>query len=104
MLALASLVIATVGALRSATADTVVVRAPRSGFTAGDLATAPTMPLAPAGPTEVLDGVLRADVLALGVRRVIIDAGHGGDQPGHVERRRQFEKEIVTLDIAERLR
>ena len=103
LLASASVVIATIGALRSATADTVVVRAPRSGLTAGDRATAPAMPLAPTEPADVLNGVLRADVLALGVRRVVIDAGHGGTNPGTRSAAGAFEK-AITLDIAERLR
>ncbi len=41
-------------------------------------------------------------VLALGVRRVIIDAGHGGDHPGTVSDDGMTEKS-VTLDIAQRL-
>jgi N-acetylmuramoyl-L-alanine amidase len=43
------------------------------------------------------------DVLALGVRRVVIDAGHGGDDPGATSASGLTEK-AVTLDIAQRLR
>ena len=103
VLASLSAVIAVVGALRSATVDTVVVRAPRLGLRAGEGATLPAMSGTPAAPSEVLDGALRADVLALGVRRVIIDAGHGGGNPGTRSAAGTFEKD-VTLDIAERLR
>jgi N-acetylmuramoyl-L-alanine amidase len=42
-------------------------------------------------------------VLGLGVRRVIIDAGHGGDDPGATSVTGLTEK-VVTLDIAQRLR
>jgi N-acetylmuramoyl-L-alanine amidase len=41
-------------------------------------------------------------VLALGVRRVIIDAGHGGDHPGTVSDDGLAEK-TITLDIALRM-
>jgi N-acetylmuramoyl-L-alanine amidase len=41
-------------------------------------------------------------VLALGVRRVIIDAGHGGDHPGTVSDEGLAEK-TITLDIAQRM-
>jgi N-acetylmuramoyl-L-alanine amidase len=43
------------------------------------------------------------DVLALAVRRVVIDAGHGGDDPGATSVSGLTEK-VVTLDIAQRLR
>lgn len=42
-------------------------------------------------------------VLALGVRRVVIDAGHGGTSPGTSTGTGVYEKEF-TLDIATRLR
>jgi N-acetylmuramoyl-L-alanine amidase len=42
-------------------------------------------------------------VLALGVRRVVIDAGHGGEDPGTMSAGGLAEK-TVTLDIALRLR
>jgi N-acetylmuramoyl-L-alanine amidase len=42
-------------------------------------------------------------VLPLSVRRIVIDAGHGGDQPGAISRTGLAEKD-VTLDIALRLR
>jgi N-acetylmuramoyl-L-alanine amidase len=41
-------------------------------------------------------------VLALGVRRVVIDAGHGGDHPGTVSDDGLAEKNI-TIDIARRM-
>jgi N-acetylmuramoyl-L-alanine amidase len=43
------------------------------------------------------------DVLALGVRRVVIDAGHGGDNLGTSGPNGLVEKEL-TVDIAERVR
>jgi N-acetylmuramoyl-L-alanine amidase len=42
-------------------------------------------------------------VLGLGVRRVVIDAGHGGDDPGATGINGLTEK-AVTLDLAQRLR
>lgn len=42
------------------------------------------------------------EVLALGVRRVVIDAGHGGEHPGAVSASGLTEK-TITLDIAQRL-
>jgi N-acetylmuramoyl-L-alanine amidase len=44
-----------------------------------------------------------ADVLALGLRRVVIDAGHGGDNEGTAAAGGLLEKDL-TLDIADRLR
>jgi N-acetylmuramoyl-L-alanine amidase len=46
---------------------------------------------------------LNLSVLPLSVRRVVIDAGHGGDQPGAISNTGLAEKD-VTLDIALRLR
>jgi N-acetylmuramoyl-L-alanine amidase len=43
------------------------------------------------------------DVLALGVRRVIVDAGHGGDNLGTASAAGLLEKHL-TLDIADRVR
>jgi len=42
-------------------------------------------------------------VLPLSVKRIVIDAGHGGDQPGAISKTGLAEKD-VTLDIALRLR
>ena len=42
-------------------------------------------------------------VLPLAVKRIVIDAGHGGDQPGAISNTGLAEKD-VTLDIALRLR
>jgi N-acetylmuramoyl-L-alanine amidase len=46
---------------------------------------------------------LSLSALALGVRRVVIDAGHGGDSLGTTAAKGLHEKD-VTIDIAERLR
>jgi len=46
---------------------------------------------------------LRPRALALGVRRVVIDAGHGGEHPGASSASGLREKD-VTLDLAERAR
>jgi len=69
-------------------------------------ALAPAAPPSPAmaatDPTRLTQQV-RPDVLALGVRRVILDAGHGGDNLGTAGARGLQEKDL-TLDIAERVR
>lgn len=103
VLASASVALAMIAAFRSATASTVVVSPPQPGLPVGRMATAPSVPSTTGEPTKVLEGVLPASVLALGVRRVIIDAGHGGTNPGTQSAEGIFEKQI-TLDIAERLR
>ncbi|HEX6438742.1 MAG TPA: N-acetylmuramoyl-L-alanine amidase [Candidatus Binatia bacterium] len=53
---------------------------------------APTTPLHP----------LDRSVIPLGINRIVIDAGHGGKQPGAISESGVFEKDI-TLDIALRL-
>jgi N-acetylmuramoyl-L-alanine amidase len=55
------------------------------------------------GPTWSALSPVRPDLLRLGIRRVIIDAGHGGDNLGTSSRGGLVEKD-VTIDIAERLR
>jgi N-acetylmuramoyl-L-alanine amidase len=104
LLASTGVVIATLTVMRSSRVSTVVVRAPRLAINSVELpAVRAALDEAAAGPSEVLDGSLRADVLALGVRRVIIDAGHGGAHPGTRSATGTLEKD-VTLDIAQRLR
>ena len=84
---------------RSLEAQPVVVLEPR-----------PERPAAPTIGTESADSApdasllsrpLRARALALGVRRVVLDAGHGGDHPGASSENGLREKD-VTLDLAER--
>jgi N-acetylmuramoyl-L-alanine amidase len=63
-----------------------------------------THPARPAGtPTTSIDAApTSATALQLSVRRVIIDAGHGGNDPGATSLMNFREKDI-TLDIAARL-
>ena len=56
----------------------------------------PAVPATP--PSDV-----NLSVLPLSVKRIVIDAGHGGDQPGAISNSGLAEKD-VTLDIALRLR
>ena len=53
---------------------------------------------APATPLHPLD----RSVIPLGIKRIVIDAGHGGKQPGAISESGVSEKDI-TLDIALRL-
>jgi N-acetylmuramoyl-L-alanine amidase len=53
---------------------------------------------APATPLQPLD----RSVIPLGIKRIVIDAGHGGKQPGAISESGVSEKDI-TLDIALRL-
>jgi N-acetylmuramoyl-L-alanine amidase len=52
---------------------------------------------------SVLSRPLRADVLSLGVRRVVIDPGHGGEHFGTSSASGLLEKDL-TLDLANRAR
>ncbi len=63
------------------------------------------IPRANAAGTGTIDSLQRVDpaALPLAVQRVVIDAGHGGSDPGAVTAGRLTEKD-VTLDIASRLR
>ena len=56
-----------------------------------------------AAPDPFLSQQVHPNVLALSVRRVIVDAGHGGDNLGTSSADGVNEKD-VTLDIAERVR
>jgi N-acetylmuramoyl-L-alanine amidase len=61
-------------------------------------------PLQPASlDPSLLSQPISPDVLALGVRRVVIDAGHGGDNLGTSGPNGLVEKDL-TVDIAERVR
>jgi len=55
--------------------------------------------------TKVIYPLLRSDKTMAGVRfsTVVIDPGHGGDDPGAIGRRKVYEKKVV-LDIARRVR
>jgi len=61
----------------------------------------PSTPAKPAQPTP--DGYSMARQLGLGIRTVVIDAGHGGEDPGAIGRKGQMEKEVV-LAVAKSLR
>ena len=55
--------------------------------------------------TKIIDPLLRADkvLAARGFKSLVIDPGHGGDDPGAIGRRKVCEKKVV-LDIARRVR
>ena len=55
----------------------------------------------PAKPTK--SGYSMARQLGLGIRRIVIDSGHGGRDPGCIGKKGTLEKEIV-LDISTRLK
>ncbi len=57
---------------------------------------------APAAPTSIDATPVTAAALQLSVHRVVIDAGHGGNDPGATSLMNLREKDI-TLDIASRL-
>src|SRR5262245_34282056 len=82
-----------------------LMRWPRSTQVASVRASsAETAPLS-AGPVDpsIMSQTVSPNVLALGVRRVIIDAGHGGDNLGTAGPNGLIEKDL-TVDIAERVR
>jgi N-acetylmuramoyl-L-alanine amidase len=68
---------------------------------------APALTAAPAPPSppdlSLLSRPLKASTLALAVRRVVLDAGHGGAQRGTASASGLQEK-AITLDLAERAR
>lgn len=74
---------------------------PASGV-AAELGSARAAPNSEPDPS-FLSGQVRPGVLDLSVRRVIVDAGHGGDNLGTSSADGVNEKD-VTLDIAERVR
>jgi N-acetylmuramoyl-L-alanine amidase len=89
------------GATRPAPARVVVdgtapIAAPTS-------ATAPSLATGPAAPEANRDGSFSlARQLGLGARRIVIDPGHGGHDPGTIGRGGLMEKDLV-LDVALRL-
>jgi N-acetylmuramoyl-L-alanine amidase len=62
----------------------------------------PTAQVQAEAATDTLEP-LSAAAFPLSIKRVVIDAGHGGNDPGAVAASRVVEKEI-TLDVAARLR
>ena len=84
-----------------------VARWPASARAVPDSAVAPVLGNAQAAPNAAPDPFLsqqvHPNVLALSVRRVIVDAGHGGGNLGTSSADGVHEKD-VTLDIAERVR
>ena len=69
---------------------------------------APAQPDQPAQPSPqppepTAGGYSMARQLGLGIQTVVIDAGHGGKDPGAIGRKGQKEKEVV-LDVARSLR
>ena len=85
-----------------------VARWPASARAVPDSAAAPVLGNAQAAPNAApdpsfLSQQVHPNVLALSVRRVIVDAGHGGDNLGTSSADGVHEKD-VTLDIAERVR
>jgi N-acetylmuramoyl-L-alanine amidase len=81
--------------------DPPIGRPPASSATPGPATAPPTPP--PAPPVANRAGSFSlARQLGLGARRIVIDAGHGGHDPGTIGRRGLQEKELV-LDVALRL-
>lgn len=83
-----------------------VARGPASARAVPDSAVAAGLGSAQAAPDAAPDPFLsqvHPNVLALSVRRVIVDAGHGGSNLGTSSADGVHEKD-VTLDIAERVR
>lgn len=64
---------------------------------------APRHVLTSATPTSIDSTPIDTTALPLSVHRVVIDAGHGGNDPGATSMRHLTEKE-VTLDVANRLK
>jgi N-acetylmuramoyl-L-alanine amidase len=62
-----------------------------------------SIPLPEVPSESVLSKPIRPDVLSLAVHRVILDAGHGGDNTGTASAKGLLEKDL-TLDLAERVR
>ena len=84
----------------SLAAEPVVLPAP-SNVPASGPAVEPASPSPP--DMSLLTRPLPPSALALGVRRVVLDAGHGGAHQGTASTSGLLEKEI-TLDLAERAR
>lgn len=83
----------------AAVAPSAAIRPPgTNGFSAADLAAARNASAdLPNGPMTV------RDLFGLSVRTIVIDAGHGGRDPGTMGRRGTLEKD-VTLDVARSLK
>ncbi|HXE79950.1 MAG TPA: N-acetylmuramoyl-L-alanine amidase [Vicinamibacterales bacterium] len=64
---------------------------------------APSRTQAPSIDPKLLSRPVAADALALGVSRVVLDAGHGGEHLGAIGRDGLHEKDL-TLDLAHRVR
>ena len=107
-LAAALVLVASVGAVRMASGT----GAPAAPVAAAPAATQSAVPQntaavqaspAPVAPSYSRPHPVSVAALALPVRRVVIDAGHGGTSHGTAAKSGLLEKE-VTLDIADRLR
>jgi N-acetylmuramoyl-L-alanine amidase len=87
---------------RSAAVESAPVRARvEDAARPGAIVAAPTDRVSP--DPALLARPVAADVLALGVRRVVLDAGHGGDNLGTASASGVLEK-TLTLDLATRVR
>ncbi len=87
---------------RSAAVESVPVTVRvEGGARPGAIVAAPTHGASP--NPALLARPVAADVLALGVRRVVLDAGHGGDNLGTASTSGVLEK-TLTLDLATRVR
>ena len=97
----ASIAMLTLAAHWSLAAEPSAVPAPASA----DAAPAALATVTPPSPPDLslLERPLPTRALALGVSRVVLDAGHGGSQQGTASETGLLEKEI-TLDLAERAR
>jgi N-acetylmuramoyl-L-alanine amidase len=95
------MVMAGVGLARWARPVRVPTLAPAAALSSGRRAT--SIPRPPEPSESVLSQPIRPDVLSLAVNRVILDAGHGGDNLGTASAKGLLEKDL-TLDLAERVR
>lgn len=97
----AAIVIGSIGLVQRAQNETAPAASPERVAARADVDRAAPTPLPP--DRSMLSRTMDPAVLALAVRRVVIDAGHGGENLGTSSASGMAEKDL-TLDIAERVR